>query len=149
MRQRDNLTQEIRECLRHAEECAREAAELPDGSVFRQDFLELQNRWLELARSIEFGEQLDSFTKNPRRFWVGGLLFVIIPAPPLPAALDCRANWRRIRLLKKRGDCREGVLNCLPRSDRTGCDLVGCPQPRAGARGSGICHVPLYAGWRD
>ena len=67
MRQRDNLTQEIRECLRHAEECAREAAELPDGSVFRQDFLELQNRWLELARSIEFGEQLDSFTKKPRK----------------------------------------------------------------------------------
>src|SRR5262249_24024078 len=67
MRQRDNLTQEIRECLRHTEECAREAAELPDGSVFRQDFLELQNRWLELARSIEFGEQLDSFTKKPRR----------------------------------------------------------------------------------
>jgi hypothetical protein len=31
---------------------------------FRQDFLQLEKRWLELARSIEFGEQLDSFTKN-------------------------------------------------------------------------------------
>ena len=62
-----NLTEEIRECLRHAEECAREAAELPDGSSFRQDFLELQNRWLELVRSIEFGEQLDVFTKSIRK----------------------------------------------------------------------------------
>ena len=60
----NNLTEEIRECLWHAEECAREAAELPDGSSFRHDFLELQNRWLELARSVEFGEQLDSFTKS-------------------------------------------------------------------------------------
>ena len=59
----DQLT-EIGECLQHAEECAREAAELPDGSPFREDFLELQNRWLELARSIELGEQLDSFTKS-------------------------------------------------------------------------------------
>src|SRR5262249_38798956 len=25
-----------------------------------------------------------------------------MPAPPLPAALDCRENWRKIRLLKKR-----------------------------------------------
>jgi hypothetical protein len=60
----NNSTEEMRECLRHAEECAREAAELPGGSPFRQDFLDLQNRWLELARSIEFGEQLDSFTRS-------------------------------------------------------------------------------------
>jgi hypothetical protein len=60
----NNLTEEIRECLRHAGECAREAAELPDSSSFRYDFLELQNRWLELARSIKFGEQLDGFTKG-------------------------------------------------------------------------------------
>ena len=39
-------------------------SELPNGSPFRQDFLQLEKRWLELARSIEFGEQLDSFTKN-------------------------------------------------------------------------------------
>jgi hypothetical protein len=60
----NNLTEEIRECLRHAEECAREAAELPDSSSFRHDFLELQNRWLELARCVEFGEQLYDFTKS-------------------------------------------------------------------------------------
>src|SRR3974390_3476963 len=60
----NNLSGQIRECLQHAEECAREAAELPNSSPFRQDFLQLEKRWLELARSIEFGEQLDSFTKN-------------------------------------------------------------------------------------
>jgi hypothetical protein len=60
----DNVSKQIRECLEHAGECAQKAAELPSGSPFRQDFLQLEKRWLELARSIEFGEQLDSFTKN-------------------------------------------------------------------------------------
>jgi hypothetical protein len=60
----DNVSKQIRECLEHAEECAQKAAELPNGSPLRQDFLQLEKRWLELARSIEFGEQLGSFTKN-------------------------------------------------------------------------------------
>lgn len=60
----DNVNKQIRECLEHAEECAQKAAELPNGSSFRQDFLQLERRWLELARSIEFGEQLGSFAKN-------------------------------------------------------------------------------------
>ena len=60
----NGLSEQIRECLQHAEECARQAAELPDGSRFREDFLRLEERWLELARSIEFGESLDTFTKN-------------------------------------------------------------------------------------
>ena len=46
------------------EECAREAAKLPNCSPFRQDFLQLVKHWLELAGSIEFGEQLDGFTQN-------------------------------------------------------------------------------------
>jgi len=62
----NNLSEEIRVCLQHAEECARNAAELPDGSHFRLDFLRLEKRWLELARSIEFGESPDTFTKNSR-----------------------------------------------------------------------------------
>lgn len=60
----NNLSEQIRECLEHAEDCARKAASLPDSSQFRQDFLNLEKRWLELARSIEFGESLDTFTKN-------------------------------------------------------------------------------------
>jgi len=60
----NNLSEQIRECLEHAEDCARKAASLPNVSPFRQDLLDLERRWLELARSIEFGERLDSFTKN-------------------------------------------------------------------------------------
>jgi hypothetical protein len=60
----NNPGEQIRECLQHAEECAREAAKLPNSSPFRQDFLQLVKHWLELAGSIEFGEQLDSFTQN-------------------------------------------------------------------------------------
>jgi hypothetical protein len=59
-----NLSDQIRDCLEHAEDCARKAAELPNASPLHQDFLRLEKRWLELARSIELGERLDSFTKN-------------------------------------------------------------------------------------
>jgi hypothetical protein len=60
----DNVSEQIRECLDAAENCARKAAALPEGSPSRQDFLEMERRWLSLARSIELSEQLDSFTKN-------------------------------------------------------------------------------------
>ena len=76
---------------------------------------------------------------------------------PLPAAVVCRgigrgacrrrSSAREFRSLK-RGSCREGVLSCLPRGDRAGCDLVDCSQPHAGAGGPGICHAALYAGRR-
>ena len=82
-----------------------------------------------------------------------------IIANPLAASrrLGLSRNWtrclptalrrERIRSMK-RGDCREGVLSCLPRGDRAGCDLVDCSPGRAGAGGPGICHAPLYAGRR-
>ena len=60
----NNLSEQIRECLQHAEECARKAAELPNSSRFRKDFLQLEKRWLELARSIEFGESINTFITN-------------------------------------------------------------------------------------
>jgi hypothetical protein len=63
----NNLSEQIRDCLEHAEDCARQAAELPNSSPLRQDFLRLEKRWLELARSIEFGESLDTFMRNGRR----------------------------------------------------------------------------------
>jgi phosphatidylinositol kinase/protein kinase (PI-3 family) len=55
---RDNVSEQIRECLEAAENCARKAATLADSSPFKQDFLNLEQRWLELARRIEFGENL-------------------------------------------------------------------------------------------
>ena len=58
-----NLSEEIRECYRHAEDCARKAAEQTDPGL-RDDFLRLEKRWLDLARSMEFAERLNSFTKN-------------------------------------------------------------------------------------
>jgi hypothetical protein len=59
-----NLSEQIRECLQHAEDCARKATAQPDGSLLRQDFLEMEKRWLKLGRSIELGERLDEFSKN-------------------------------------------------------------------------------------
>jgi len=71
----NNLSKQIRDCLQHAEDCARKAAAQSDAGL-RDDFLRLEKRWLDLARSIEFGEQLASFTKStPKRgksrsFWI-------------------------------------------------------------------------------
>jgi len=59
----NNLSEGIRECLQHAEDCARKAAEQSDPGL-REDFLRLEKRWLDLARSMEFAERLNSFTKN-------------------------------------------------------------------------------------
>ena len=59
----NNLSEQIRDCLQHAEDCARKAAAQTDPGL-REDFLQLEKRWLELARSIEFGESVDTFIKN-------------------------------------------------------------------------------------
>ncbi len=45
----ENLSEDIRDCLRHAEDCAREAGEQFDPAL-RQDFLETAQRRLFLAR---------------------------------------------------------------------------------------------------
>jgi chemotaxis regulatin CheY-phosphate phosphatase CheZ len=46
----NNLNEQIRECLQQVEDCARKAAAQLDGSLLRQDFLEMEKRWLLLAR---------------------------------------------------------------------------------------------------
>ena len=48
----ENLTDEIRVCLRHAEECARKAAEASRPNA-RENFLEMQRRWLRLAHRYQ------------------------------------------------------------------------------------------------
>jgi hypothetical protein len=63
----NNLSEQIRECLQHAEDCAREAAEQPDGSRLKQDYLNLEKRWLGLARNFELGERLTDFTNEANR----------------------------------------------------------------------------------
>jgi hypothetical protein len=57
----NNVGEQIRECLRRAEACARKAAAQTDPGL-RDDFLQLERRWLDLARSMEFGERLNTFT---------------------------------------------------------------------------------------
>ena len=61
-----NLSHEIRECLRRAEECKRlaEAAKTETG---RADYLDMERRWLSLARSYEFAERLSDFIEPFRR----------------------------------------------------------------------------------
>jgi hypothetical protein len=45
----ENLSEKIRECHRHAEDCARQAAAQTDPEA-KQDFLVMERRWLKLAR---------------------------------------------------------------------------------------------------
>ena len=49
----NNLSEQIRDCYRHAQDCARKAAEHADPNL-KQDFLELEESWLFLARSFKF-----------------------------------------------------------------------------------------------
>ena len=62
----NNLSEQIRECLQHAENCARKAAAQTD-SKLREDFLELEQRWLFLARSYELTERLGDFSDEAKR----------------------------------------------------------------------------------
>ena len=53
----NNLTEKIRDCLEHAEGCARQAEAQTDPNQ-KQDFLDMERRWLSLARSYEFTDRL-------------------------------------------------------------------------------------------
>jgi hypothetical protein len=53
-----NLSGEARECHLYAEHCA-DKARLQSDPQLRQCFLEMQRRWLSLARSYEFAERLE------------------------------------------------------------------------------------------
>jgi hypothetical protein len=61
-----NLSVEIRECLQHAENCARQAAAQADPKL-KEDFSEMERRWLFLARSYEFTERLGDFSDETKR----------------------------------------------------------------------------------
>ena len=62
----NNLSEQIRECLEHAEECARKAGAQTDPKI-KADFLDLERRWMLLARSYEFTERLTDFSGETRR----------------------------------------------------------------------------------
>jgi chromosome segregation ATPase len=61
-----SLSEEIRECLRRAEECRRLAKTALSTSAI-QDYVDMAQRWLALARSYEFTERLSRFTESFRK----------------------------------------------------------------------------------
>jgi hypothetical protein len=56
------LSNEIAECYQHAERCRRKAHEATIETA-RQEYLEMERRWLFLARSYEFTERLTEFSQ--------------------------------------------------------------------------------------
>jgi hypothetical protein len=67
----NNLSEQVRECYMHAEHCARQAAIQTDPKL-KDDFLEMEQRWLVLARSCAFTERLEDFSNETKR-WVDKL----------------------------------------------------------------------------
>jgi hypothetical protein len=61
-----NLSPEVIKCLRHADDCAQRAKREPDSSL-RRDFFDMELRWLKLARSHQFTEQLRTFTSHSKQ----------------------------------------------------------------------------------
>jgi hypothetical protein len=62
----NNLSEQIRECLRHAEDCSQKAAAQTDPNL-KEDFLNLERRWLYLARSYEFTDRLTALSDETKR----------------------------------------------------------------------------------
>ena len=61
-----NLSEEIRECLRRAEQCKQLSKTVLSASAV-EDYLNMEHRWLTLARSYEFAERLSRFTEQPKK----------------------------------------------------------------------------------
>ena len=69
----ENLSDQVRNCLRRAEECARKAEPQSDPEL-RQDFLAMEARWLKLARSYELTERLSAFAQTSAKFYSVNML---------------------------------------------------------------------------
>jgi hypothetical protein len=62
----ENLSEEVRQCYEHAEECAGQARAIQDEKL-RADYLRLAQGWLKLARSYELWRRLKLFTNEAAR----------------------------------------------------------------------------------
>jgi hypothetical protein len=62
----NSLSEQIRKCYMHAEHCARQAGVQTDPKL-KDDFLEMEQRWLLLARSYAFTERLSDFSDETKR----------------------------------------------------------------------------------
>jgi hypothetical protein len=59
------LSEQIADCYRYAADCRRKA----DAAIVpteKREFLEIERRWVFLARSYEFTERLTDFTNTPK-----------------------------------------------------------------------------------
>src|SRR5262249_19484276 len=61
-----NLSEKVRLCMQKAEECSRRARIERDPNLVR-DYRDMERRWLKLARSYQFSEQLETFHKYNKR----------------------------------------------------------------------------------
>jgi hypothetical protein len=62
----ESLSEQIRDCYAHAEDCAWKAAAQIDPRL-KQDFLDMERRWLTLAKSCELTQRLGDFSKEAGR----------------------------------------------------------------------------------
>jgi hypothetical protein len=62
----EKLSDQIRDCYAHAAECVRKAAAQTDPQL-KQDFLDMERRWLTLAKSYELSQRLDDFSDEAGR----------------------------------------------------------------------------------
>jgi hypothetical protein len=62
----NSLSEQIRDCYSHAEECGRKAAAQTDPQL-KHDVLEMERRWLTLARSYELSQRLEDFSDEAGR----------------------------------------------------------------------------------
>ena len=59
-------SEQIRGCYQHAQDWAQQAAAQTDRKL-KEDFLDMERRWLTLARSCEFTERLTDFSDETKR----------------------------------------------------------------------------------
>jgi len=62
----NNLSEQIRQCLKHAEDCGCQAAAQTDQKL-KQNFLDMERRWLVLAQSYDFTQRLGDFSDEAKR----------------------------------------------------------------------------------
>jgi hypothetical protein len=58
-----NLSSDVLECLRHADDCAAQTKYQTDPALQR-DYFDLELRWLKLARSYQFAQQPQTFASH-------------------------------------------------------------------------------------
>ena len=56
------MSEQIRECYVHADQCARHAKEVRDPAL-REAFLDCERRWRKFARSYEISERIEASKK--------------------------------------------------------------------------------------